>query len=374
LRQSKSDLALSIYLAANPPSLKGARQAARMCGDYKTFFSCIESGEFSEEEMSEIAAEVAQEIADGRGGLLSRRDGYAAAAKILLDYCKDIEGAVDMLITAQMWFEGRQLARMHGEPEVERQIISAAVSYGKTCLSDFETRAENFLDANKRYAEVLIIRRKARLDGEVVGADGENDDTGSLFSLASNASNSSIRSNMSASSVGSVTSVSSVISAGAASTFSLINNEEHIRHKSKFNNIGRKKKKKKKTRRERLGKKPGSEEELQSLVTKLKNSVIDSNHSTIISETIRFLCQVGKISFAMQIHGAYEELKELIDKNQAERIQKDMETVAEEEKIARKEGQFNEKIVLECEEEVNKIRCTDLPQLIHDLFAYTIES
>jgi elongator complex protein 1 len=370
LRQSNADLALSVFLAANPPSLKGARKAARMCGDYKTFFSCFDSDELSADEKLEIASDVAQEVADGIGGLLSQRDGYAAAARILLDYCEDIEGAVDMLITAQMWFEGRRLARLHGETEIEQQIIDAAVSYGKTCLSDFETRAENFLDANKRYAEVLIIRRKAKFDGEAAGGD-ENDETASLFSLASNASNTSMRSNMSASSVGSVTSVSSVISAGAASTFSLINNGDSIRHKSKFNNIGRKKKKKK-TRRERLGKKPGSEEELQSLVTKVKSSAIDPEHSAIISETIRFLCQVGKVSFALQIYNGYEELKQFIEKYQTERIEKDSQAVKDEEQRARREGQFHEKVVLDCEEEVNNARCADLPQVIHNLLAYKI--
>lgn len=372
LRQSKSDVALAVFLAANPPSLEGARKAARMCGDYKTFFCCFEKTELSQEEKIEIATDVAQEISQGRGGLLSPRDGYAAAARILIDYCKDIEGAVDMLIMAQMWFEGRRIADLNGEAELEEQIINAAVSYGKTCLSDFDTRTDNFLEASKRYAEVLIIRRKAKLNGEVAG--GDQDETGSLFSMASNASNSSIRSNMSASSVGSVTSVSSVISAGAASTFSLINNEESIRHKSKFNNIGRKKKKKKKTRRERLGLKPGSEEELKSLVTKLKNSAIDSQQSSIISETIRFLCQVGKVSLASQIYSGFEELNQLIETCQEERIAKDNKAVKDEELRARREGQFHEKIVLECEEEVNSIRCAVLPQIVHNLLTLKIET
>ena len=373
LKDSNAELSLSIFLAAKPPFLEGAKKAARMCGDYSTFFSCFDSEELSEDEKREIATDVADEVASGRGGFLSRRDGYAAGARILLDYCQDIEGAVDMLITAEMWFEARRLALLHGESEIQRQIIDAAVSYGQSCLSDFESRGENFLDANKRYAEVVVIRRKAKLGDDTAAGDA-HDETGSLFSLASNASNSSVRSNMSSSSVGSVTSVSSVISAGAASTFSLINNEESIRHKSKFNNIGRKKKKTKTSRRERLGTKPGSEEELKALVTKMESNIIDSEYSAIISETIRFLSQVGKLSIAGQVYEAYESLKHCIDNYQKERIDKDGHAVREEEHKARREGQFYERVVLECEEGVNGLRCSELPQVIHRVFTYKIDT
>jgi len=372
LRESKGELSLAIFLSTKPPCYEGARKAARICGDYKTFFSCFSFDELtSKEDLLEVADDVAHEIADGRGGVLSKRDGSAAGARILLDYCEDIEGAVDLLIRAQMWFEARRLARLKGEKEVEKQIIDASVSYAKECLSDFESRAENFVEANERYAEVVVIRRKAKAEG-VADDDEQNDETGSLFSMASHASNSSMRSNMSASSVGSVTSVSSVISAGTASTFSLINNESSIRHKSKFNNIGKKKKKKKRTRRERLGLKPGSEEELQSLVTKLKVHVIDAELSQIIFETIRFLSQVDKVSIALEVFAGYEALKSLVETNQLDRIQKDAETLKNEEKIARKEGQFFENTILECEGTVNDLRCVESPALLQSLSQYKI--
>ena len=97
-----------------------------------------------------------------------------------------------------------------------------------------------------------------------------------------------------------------------------------------------------------------------------------SGNSAIISETIRFLCQVGKVSFALQIYNGYEELKQFIEKYQTERIEKDSQAVKDEEQRARREGQFHEKVVLDCEEEVNNARCADLPQVIHNLLAYKI--
>lgn len=373
LRESKCDLSLAIFLSAKPPCYEGAKRAARMCGDYKTFFSCFSTDELtSDESFLEVANDVAHEIADGHGGVLSKREGYAAGAIILVDYCQEIDEAVGFLISAQMWFEARRLARLHGEGELEKLIIDTAVSYAKECSSDFESRSETFVETNKRYAEVVDIRRKAKGEGAQDG-DEQNDETESLFSMASHASNSSMRSNMSASSVGSVTSVSSVISAGAASTFSLINNEESIRHKSKFNNIGKKGKKKKRTRRERLGTKPGSEEELQSLVVKLKETVIDKELSQIVSETIRFLSQVQKISIALEVFEGYESLKALVESSQLERIHKDSEALKAEEKDSRMEGKFYEKTILDCEDEVNNLRCAELPELLQSLSKYKID-
>jgi len=372
LVETKSELSLAIFLSAKPPCLEGARRAARMCGDYKTFFSCFDSIDTQSEDFHTLAHEVAHEVADGRGGVLSKRESFAAGAKILTDYCNDVEGAVDMLISAQMWFEARRLARLHGEAEIEKHIVDSALAYAKTCLLDFESKAEAFVEANKRYAEVLVIRRKARIEGFAPGEE-EKDETGSLFSMASNASNTSIRSSMSTSSVGSVTSMSSVISAGAASTFHLINNEASIRHKSKFNNIGQKKKKKKTSRKERLGLKPGTEEELISLQSRLKENVADQELSDIVSETIRFLSQVGKVSVAMEVYNGYESFKTLVDQNQRERIEKDDQTFQEEQQKARRDGQFYERVTLDCEAEINSLRCTDLPKLIHDLFEYRID-
>jgi IkappaB kinase complex, IKAP component len=372
LVEAKSDLSLAIFLSAKPPCFEGARRAARMCGDYKTFFSCFDSIDVQSDDFISLAHEVAHEVADGRGGVLSKRESYAAGAKILTDYCKDVEGAVDMLITAQMWFEARRLARLHADTDMEKHIIDSTLAYARTCLLDFESKADAFVEANKRYAEVVVIRRKARLEGFVAGEE-EKEETGSLFSMASNASNTSVRSSMSTSSVGSVSSISSVITAGGASTFHLINNEASILHKSKFNNIGRKKKKKKTTRKERLGLKPGTEEELQSLVSKLKESVADQELSDIVSETIRFLSQVGETAVAMEVYKAYELFKALVDQNQCERVEKDVQTFKEEEQTARREGHFYEKVTLECEAEINRLRCSDLPNLIHDFFVYRID-
>lgn len=373
LRENKAQLSLSVFLTASPKYLDGVRRAARACGDYKTFFAYFDGEDLTDEMKKEVSNDIAKEVASGKGGLLGRREGFAAGARILLDYCQDVYGAIEMLMSAEMWFEARRLALLHDAKDMQIFIVDAAVTYAKTCLSDFESRGEKFVEANERYAKVLVIRREARIAGIDVSEDANNDETGSLFSLASNASNSSVRTNMSASSVGSLASVSSVISAGTVSSFSVINNQESTRHKSKFNNIGRKKKKKKATRRERIGTKPGSEEELKNLVWSLKGSIVDMEYSSIISETIQFLSQVDKVAVAIELYQAYGVLEALVVKSLNDRIEHDNRTRAEDEVKARKEGQPYEKVMLECEDEVNQLRCAKLPQVLSDMFVFALD-
>ena len=371
LSEQKDDLALAIFLAASPKYYNGAKRAARSSGNWKTFFTyMVEDPDTAPDEIKSVATSIADDVSSGRGGLYGRRERKEAAARILLDYCNDTHGAIDMLTAAELWFEARRIATLYDESYMMKGIIDAAIVYAQTCISDFEEKAENFCDASSRYCEVVFMRRQAKRDGEEI-VDEENIETGSLFSLATNASNSSVRSNMSSSSVGSVSSLSSVISAGAASTFSVIN-DHATRHKSKFNNIG-KKKKKKKTRRERMSMKPGSEEELNHLISKLKENLIDDDYLETIVESIQFLVQMEKIAIAKSLFMAYKSFKSRITQYQQERIHKTKIRSEELEKEARQEGRFHEKIVLSCEETVDKLCCSDLPQTLETFFSLMIE-
>ena len=376
LNTNKSETALSIFLSARPRCLDGAKRAAKACGDWRTFFSSIsEDANISEEEKQKIAVQIAEEISSGKGGL-ERQEKYASAARILMDYCEDTYGAVDMLLEGEMWFEARRLACMINDFELQSQITDAAKLYARTCISGFHARKESFIEAEKRYREVVLIQKQARRDGEQV-PDDQHDETGSLFSTASNASNLSVGSNMSSSSVGSVSSVSSVISASSVTSFSVVGVEAENKHKSKYNKLGRggkkkKKKKKKATRRERMGLKPGSEEELASLVNKLKDNVISGTSAVLIAETIRFLSQVEMTVHGKELYEEYQNYKTCIKHIQEERISSAALKEAEEERGYRQEGKYHEKVTLDCEKEVDSFTCSDLPNQIHDLFSYCI--
>lgn len=373
LKEQRSDLALAVFLAAKPKYYDGAKKAARDCGDWKTFFTCmVNDPDTSSETIRNVASSIAEDVASGRGGLYGRRERKDVAARILLDYCNDVTSAIDMLISVELWFEARRIALLYNESAYTIEgIIDSATVYSQSCLSDFEERADKFADANSRYREVVFIRRQAQRDGETGLVEEDNIETGSLFSMASNTSNTSVRSNMSTSSIGSVSSLSSVISAGGTSTFSVIN-DHTTRHKSKFNTIG-KKKKKKKTRRERMSLKPGSEEELQNLISRLQENIIDDEYIETIVETIKFLSQVDKVASAKVLFDAYNHLKSKISQNQVLRMKETKQKSAEMQREARRDGQGYEEVILDCEESVDKLCCKDLPPTLQDLFLLQIE-
>jgi elongator complex protein 1 len=374
LKKGQAETALAVFLAAEPPHLDGARQAARSCGDWRCFFTFLPDSEGSNESIDlrnrRLAYDIAEEIASGKEDNTSRRTALADAARILLEYSQDLVGSVEMLINAEMWSEGRRIASLNLRQDLVKKCVDACTACAFGCLSDFEERTTSFRKANKRYVEVLAIRKAAlRENGLAPGEeqDANADDAGSLFSVASNAS---LRSNMSGSSIGSVRSVSSVISVGTQSTFAITSEHDMNRHRSKFNKIGKVKKKKK----ERTGKKnkirPGSEEELKSLVSTLKSSCVDPIYSEIIADVISFLGQVGKLDLAREVFDGYMTMKMSIATEQKERIDLGAKDKEDHERKVRREGVNDPFLVLDVEHEVDSFNCTELPSTLHELFSY----
>jgi len=379
LSEGDGQAAISIFCSVDPPEIDGAKKAAQICGDWQSFFALLDESIAKDSEESKssqrmyFADEIANEIAAGMNAVCGKRQGYERAARILLDYSKDVLGAVDMLIKAEMWSEGRRIARLHGRNDLVKKCIDAAVSYGLKCIDDFDNRAIEFKETNKRYQKCLVLRKDAKRKEAAEGLlDAVADDTESTFSMASNLSNTSLRSSMSGSSVGSVTSVSSVISAGDVSTFSMISEEDVMKHKSKYNKLGggKKKKKKKTPRRSRNRIMPGSEKELNELVGLLKFNCINEDYYKIITETIAFLLQVGKQSLAHALYESYNDLLDQIDESQKARKEsadKEMEVARVE---ARREGRDCDVVPIECEAEINSLFCKQLPSSIQQVFSF----
>ena len=77
LDKRQPETALSVFLAAEPPHLDGARAAARLCGDWRLFFSLPADGGDNDETADlrnrRLAYEVAEEIAAGQEGKMNRR-------------------------------------------------------------------------------------------------------------------------------------------------------------------------------------------------------------------------------------------------------------------------------------------------------------
>ena len=375
----KAKEALTIFLASNPRYLDGGKRASRACGDWRTYFSCCaEDGDAID---SDQVAAVAESISSTVGNMCEQRDNYASAATIFLDYGEDVSSAIDMFIAAHLWSEGRRIANKYDRPDLLKKVIDGCVSYSRTCVEDMTERSTTFEATNKRYSEVVVIRREAIREAEEAGVALYHDDSASMFSMQSTASNTSLRSSASGTSVGSVgtvgsvASVSTVISVGATSTFSFTGDVDAMKHASKYNKLGQNKKKKQRKKKGSVASrrtKPGSEEELNELVTTLKYACPDDHYVDVICETITFLLQCDKQSMATLLYNSYIDLEAVVERSQTSRLAWDNDEKVEREKKERKEGRIHESVEHSCEKGINAIRCKPLHESVRGTFSFLL--
>jgi elongator complex protein 1 len=374
LEERKPEEAMTIFLLANPKCLDGSKRAARACGDWKTFFACC--AEDSDALSGDQVTNIAEMISSKDGNMKKQSDALASAARILQDYCQDIGHSVDMLISGQMWSEGRRVAYLHNRQDLVKKCVDASVCYAQTMIDDMLDRASTFEKTNTRYAEVIELRRNAIKEAEEAGTE-INDDSASMFSIQSTASNTSLgssasgRSMRSVGSVGTVASVSTVISVGATSTFSFTGDVDTMKHKSKFNKIGRDKKKGKKMKNTRR-RKPGGEEELTDLVTTLTQTCPDEDFSAVVSSTLAFLLQSGKRTMAELLLYAYKNLEAIILKSQNERLDQDRKKQEEMEKSIRMDGGIYLFVQHPCEKDIDALRCYPLKESLTEVFSFLL--
>ena len=172
------------------------------------------------------------------------------------------------------------------------------------------------------------------------------------------------------SSTGSMGSLSSVISVKSTTSFSVSGFDGNARHNSRFNKLNRDKKKKKKQRKSNKYR-PGSEEELQSLVQTLRGNCIDEAYREIIADTVTFLVQNGKLNVARSIFDNYESLCVTIAQTQQERKDAQRKRDDEVHANARLEGWGNAtRSVHAVEAEVDAIMCLRLPSVHVQLFSF----
>ena len=375
LAERKSEEALTIFLLADPKCLDGGKRAARACGDWKTFFACCAEDNtiLSADQITNLAEMISSHF----GNLKDQSDAFASAARILQDYCQDVGYSVEMLISGHLWSEGRRVAYLHNRPDLVKKCVDASVTYAQTCIDDLVDRATTFETTITRYAEVIELRRNAIKEAEEAGAE-IHDDSASMYSMASTISNTSLSSNASGrsmgsvGSVGTVASVSTVISVGATSTFSFTGDVDNMKHKSKFNKIGRDKKKKQKKSRNSRRRKPGGEEELTDLVATLTHGCPDEYYVAVISSTLTFLLQSGKRSMAELLLNAYTNIEAVVLKSQTDRLDQDRKKQEEIEKSTHMEGGIYQLVQHPCEKDVDALRCKPLPETVTKVFSFLL--
>jgi len=376
MKQSRPKMALPVYLSASPPDVEGARRAAKAARDWRCYFCLLERDgettaaadkEFLAEKRRQAARDIAREMTSSVFSDQSKRQIYSDAARILVDYGDDLIGAVDNLVQAECWSEGHRIATLYSRQDLAKRCMDGAIAFAHTSIENFGDRSAEFENANRKYDEVLKLR-KQNIHSEGPELVSEAVETGSLFSAASTSSNMSLRSSTSTSSTGS--GVSSVISIKSSTTFQMKGIEApHDRHRSKFNK-GKKKKQQKNKRKSKQ--KPGSEEELQGLVGLLKTTCPNTEYADTISQTIHFLIFLQNLSLAKELFAAYVRMCSEIDKFRLERMASHAKEKAEAELLTRTQGDQHELshllVDLPVEKEVDELHCAKLDPTLSEFF------
>lgn len=376
VKEGRPQVALSVYLSADPPDLDGAKRSAKAAGDWKSYFSIfdgehcdVEQQEFKMERRRLAGREIADEIVRTASANLpeSRREMYANAARILLDYGDDVIGAVDLLVNSESWKEGYRIAALHSRRDLMKKCVDGAVSSAHTSVDEFASRIAEFEQTLVTYAKVLKLRLE-KVASE--GPDPVDDvETGSLFSAASTSSNMSLRSNTSSSSAGS--GVSSIISIKSATTFTMTGDDGRDRHRSKFN---KGKKPKRHNRKQKQRQKPGSHDELLGLVNSLKTLCPDNNYANAVGETIQFLILVQQLPLAKELYDGYNHMCDSIGTSLADGLDRIAKEKAEVELQLHAEGGHHEAshqaAVLPIEKEVDVLFPSRFDPNLLELFNY----
>ena len=384
LSSNKANEALSLFLIACPVDKERVMKASRACWNWRIYFShafpqgkesMVDNAEIEAAKRQMVAREIAEELEASASQGREKRRVYAESARVLLDYASDVYGAVDSLLQGQWWDEARRIAILHNRDDLKRRCAEAAVSYAQTASEDVREKAQTFVEFSKRYEEVLQIRKTAYSSGEVdalgLPNDKPEDETGSMFSAASQASNLSSMSRGSTGSMGSVGSISTstVISVKSTTSFSLSGADEAHRHKSKYNELGKKakkKKNKKKTGRNRIL--PGSEQELQSIVESLRVSIIDEHYKEVLTNTIFFLCHERQLRAARDLYEAVRDSCNQMQDCQANR--KDREE--QRGKLFAKDNPGKEFVRHPSEEEIDVLKLISLSSEVQELMEYAV--
>ncbi|KAG6554048.1 hypothetical protein Mapa_003963 [Marchantia paleacea] len=131
-------------------------------------------------ELKELAVELRDELeAMGRP---------KEAAKIALDYCGDVEGAMMLLIDAHEWAEVARLAYLHGQKQlIDVQLQSAVLDCATAHLRELDESVEKIGKYLARFLSIhqrrLLLSNKLRTEGE--GQEAVDFDASSDISIAS---------------------------------------------------------------------------------------------------------------------------------------------------------------------------------------------
>ncbi|KAJ7557183.1 hypothetical protein O6H91_05G115300 [Diphasiastrum complanatum] len=131
----------------------------------------------TDKEVGKLAAEIREE--------LQAMGKPAEAAEIAIEYCKDANGAIDLLIEARNWIEAVRLAYLYGRSELlDSKVKPAAIECAQASIVEFEEGLEKVGRYYTRHVAVhqrrLALTAKLKEEGQV--KDLTDDDAASEIS------------------------------------------------------------------------------------------------------------------------------------------------------------------------------------------------
>ncbi|XP_054786972.1 elongator complex protein 1 [Prosopis cineraria] len=163
--------AATIYLSSF--HLEKALKSYRACNNWRGVLTVAGFLNMGKEEVLHLAHELCEEIqALGKPG---------EAAKIALEYCGEVDGGVNLLISARDWEEAMRVAFMHRRQDLIKVVKDASLECAGTLISEYEEGLEK---VGKYLARYLAVRQRrlllvAKVRAEERAPSDIDDDTAS---------------------------------------------------------------------------------------------------------------------------------------------------------------------------------------------------
>ncbi|XP_031373116.1 elongator complex protein 1 isoform X1 [Punica granatum] len=140
------DAAITFLCCSN---LEKALKAYRSCGNWAGVLTIASLLKLGSEEILQLAHELCEE--------LQALGKPADAAKIALEYCRDVKLGLGLLIGAQEWEEAMRVAFMHREDDLISEVKTAALECASTLVGEYE---EGLVKVGKYLARYLAVRQR----------------------------------------------------------------------------------------------------------------------------------------------------------------------------------------------------------------------
>lgn len=161
--------AATTYLCCS--SLEKAMKAYRACGNWSGVLTVAGFLKLGKDEVLKLATELCEE--------LQTLGKAAEAAKIALDYCGDVNTAINLLVTARDWEEALRVAFMHRRENLITEIKNASLECASTLIGEYKEGVEK---VGKYLTRYLAVRQRrlllaAKLQAEDRSMNDLDDDT-----------------------------------------------------------------------------------------------------------------------------------------------------------------------------------------------------